>query len=453
MTEITKLLPTESKTVEAIYDAHKKRGDSEKPRGYLGASIIGHSCERYLWYTFRFCCQPEFSGRMYRLFETGDCEEARFVNDLRSIGCTVHDTDESGQQFAVSALGGHFSGHMDGCILGVMEAPKTWHVCEFKTHCNKSFTKLKRDGVKKAKPQHYAQMMVYMGLAGVQEATISYKERIPGMTRALYLAVNKDTDELYSERVRFDKAEFDALMERAERIITATAPPARISERPDYYECSYCDAKEICFGSDKSALPIPAINCRQCCHATPQMDGNARWTCSKHGRGLSDTDQNAACGDHLVLPGLIHFADPINASSDHIEFDNRNEQQANTTWTHGKGGFATKELMVLPISALTNPMLTGAKELFGSLAEKCGMGIICRYPESDSRIIWRGKQDQLTTEWNEIYKIHITQDSQLAKEDGMIHQAVEFEGGRIAIIWTDPLRKADYDAEIREGIS
>ena len=91
MPDIKKFLPTDSKTVTAIYEAYKKTGDSESSRGYLGASSIGHSCERYLWYQFRGCCRPEFSGRMYRLFGTGDLEEARFVKDLRDIGCELHD--------------------------------------------------------------------------------------------------------------------------------------------------------------------------------------------------------------------------------------------------------------------------------------------------------------------------------------------------------------------------
>ena len=226
-------LAQQSKTVEAIFAHYKKVGDSEPKRGYLGASEIGHYCERYLWLKYRGFVNEDFYGRMYRLFETGDLEEARFVKNLRDIGCTVHDVDDNGKQFAVHALDGKFSGHMDGCAIGIPEAPKTWHVLEFKTHNAKSFAKLKKEGVKKSKPQHYCQMMVYMGLTG--------------MTRALYLARNKDDDDLYSERIRFDRQEFDVLMSRAYHIINDRMPPDRISDRPDYYECSYCPARELCW--------------------------------------------------------------------------------------------------------------------------------------------------------------------------------------------------------------
>ena len=47
--------------------------------------------------------------------------------------------------------------------LGIPEAPKTWHVLEFKTHNSKSFAKLEKEGVQKSNPMHYAQMQVYMG--------------------------------------------------------------------------------------------------------------------------------------------------------------------------------------------------------------------------------------------------------------------------------------------------
>jgi len=430
MTKLNEYIPQDSKTVEAIYAEYKRSGDAEQPRGYLGASIIGHGCSRYLWYTFRSCCKPEFSGRMYRLFDTGDLEEKRFVSDLRSIGATVHDMDESGLQFSVSALGGHFSGHIDGCALNIPEAPKAWHVTEFKTHCNKSFAKLRKEGVQKAKPMHYAQMQVYMGLTG--------------MTRALYLAVNKDTDELYSERVHFDKELFDSLMKKAESIITSNQPPERISSRPDYYECSYCDAKKICWGSEERAVPIPQRNCRQCCFGTAYMDGNAGWKCDKHKRGLSEADQSKACEDHLLLPGLVTFAEPTNSGESWIEFTTAKGEK----FWHGSGAnlLSTKELMSLSVSAVTNKSVTDAKELFGAVVEKCGKSILDRYPESDCRIVWQGDSRKLNEAWTKEYGKDISEEEVIDKERDTEYDAIEFRGGRVAITWQTPLLSPDYDA-------
>jgi len=449
MTDLSQYIPTESPIVSAIYAAYKQRGDAEPIRGYLGASIIGHSCSRYLWFTFRTCVKENYPGRIYRLFETGDLEEIRLAKDLRDIGCTVHEVNpETGQQFEVAALGGHFSGHMDGCALGIPTAEKTWHVTEFKTHKDKSFAKLKKEGVQKSKPQHWAQCQCYM--------------RASGMQRALYLAVNKDDDSLYSERIHFDSSEADVLMERAERIIKATDPPERISDRSDWWECRFCDAHDLCHGSGESALPIPAVNCRQCCHATPMMDGIARWACEKHGRSLSMHDQASACDDHLVLPGLIGFAEPTNygkdlEGNDYIEFTNAGG--AKEEWIHGRyrghynGAcqYTTNELRTLPISALTNPLVESAKELLN--AEATGYSaddILTRYPEEDSRIAWEGTIHGVGLAWRKLYPgENLATLTPIATNDGFEYKAAEFEGGRVVIVQTGNVRQG---AQIREGV-
>lgn len=454
MTTLADVLPKESQTVSAIYAAYKQRGDAEPKRGYLGASIIGHECERYLWFCFRQANRPDWSGRMYRLFETGDHEEARFVADLRAIGCEVHDRDpDTGQQFEVSDLGGHFSGHMDSCILGLPEAPKTWHVGEFKTHNAKSYAKLVKEGAQKAKPMHYAQMQAYMHLTG--------------MKRALYLAVNKDTDELHSERIRYDKDFASGLMEKARRIVTATDPPERISDRPDWYECRFCDAKAICWGEpgrepygighwvgQLPALPVLSLSCRQCCHATPTMDGNARWVCEKHGRGLSPADQDRPCEDHILLPGLIAFAKPTDYGKDAegyewIEFKQNYGNKDTPNWRHGRGlgCYGSRELMTLPADLLASAV-ADVKHAFGARVNAfCPDDILHRYPESDSRIVWKGRASQLIDTWKAKYDEDMTTLVPLAKCDAVEYRAAEYEGGRVAIYY--PFKR---EAEIREGI-
>jgi len=158
------LSPPPAPTLNAIYAAYVvEAGDGF--RDHLGASIVGKECRRALWYDFRWVTRARFTGRMLRLFETGKREEERLVRDLRRTGATVLDTDpETGRQWRVSAVGGHFGGSLDAVAIGLLEAPKTWHVVEFKTHGLKSFAALKNDGVERAKPQHAAQMQIYMHL-------------------------------------------------------------------------------------------------------------------------------------------------------------------------------------------------------------------------------------------------------------------------------------------------
>jgi hypothetical protein len=386
MGNISAVAPQESLTVQKIYEWHKERGDKQESRGYLGASQLGKECERYLWYCFRVLGgKSSFEGRMYRLFETGNLAEKRFCDELRGIGCEVHETGDDGKQIAVHALGGHLSGHMDGVALGIPEAPKTWHVLEFKTHNAKSWEKLRSVGVKSSKPEHYAQMMVYMGLAD--------------LTRALYLAVNKDTDELHAERIEFNAKEFKVLLSKAERIIRANEPPPRISTRPDDFRCKFCDAYNMCWSHGEQAVMLPCKSCRSCCHITPEIDKDetwARWSCKKRG-DITLLEQLAACDAHLLLPSFITFAEPVDAGDDWIEFKNKDGD----TWRHGKGGdgsWTTEELIKTPAIMVGKRIIEQAKKEFGGTVKSAEDGrrpLVERYPPEFSALEWEGKPKDL----------------------------------------------------------
>lgn len=278
----------EHSVVAAIYRTYEQReAASGGHRAHLGASVIGHPCQRYLWLLFRWAAREAFDGRMLRLFNTGQRAEARFVDELRAIGCEVHDVDEFGRQFRVNAHGGHFGGSMDGAALGIPEAPAAWHVVEFKTHNNKSFAGLVEKGVEDAKPQHYAQMQAYMGLTG--------------MDRALYLAENKDTSALYSERVRAEPVMFAKLMERARQVITDAEPPARIHNDPAWWQCKLCAFNGLCHGQQ-----VPEVNCRTCAHSTPALAGDTgRWVCEHQQRDVDDATQRTGCAAHRFIPILL----------------------------------------------------------------------------------------------------------------------------------------------------
>ena len=293
------MLPTPSTpTLDAIYAAYEAAADAGW-REHLGASVIGTGCERAIWYSFRWASRAWHTGRLLRLFETGNLAEARFVADLRRIGVTVLDVDPAtGRQWRLRDASGHFGGSMDAVALGLLEAPKTWHVCEFKTHSTKSFAKLKSEGVEKSKPLHWAQMQAYMQLAGIE--------------RAFYLAVNKDTDELYQERVRHDAEAGLRILAKAQRIIGAGRPPTRISEDPAWWECRFCDHHAVCH-----AGAVPERHCRSCLHASPVADGG--WHCTRHGTPLTRREQETGCVAHLYIPDLIP-GEQLDAGEDWVSY-------------------------------------------------------------------------------------------------------------------------------------
>lgn len=302
--------------VASIYEQYKKRGDAEQARTYLGASVIGNECSRALWYTFRFASREDFDGRMYRLFQSGHLAEPRFIADLRSIGATVWDVEPAtGKQFEMVDHGGHMRGHCDGVAKGIPGGGHRAHLLEFKTHSAKSFADLKKKGVKAAKPTHWAQCQWYMGKMGLE--------------RALYLACSKDTDELYSERIAFDKVAFEKIQAKAESIIFAASPPPKISDDPKFFICNWCSHKDVCHGNR-----VPAVSCRTCVHSTPEREGDGRWSCAKTGTPDPNINsipihvQRTGCPEHLPLPFLLTYAEPVDAGEGWIEFRRKDNGSA-----------------------------------------------------------------------------------------------------------------------------
>jgi len=159
-----------------IGDAY--RGVDSPFRTHLGASVIGDECARKIWYGFHWTTIPSFGGRILRLFNRGHLEEGRFIAALLAIGCQVYQQDENGKQFRISGVSGHFGGSGDGIATGVPDVdPSLPVLLEFKTHNDKSYIKLAKEGVRSAKFEHYVQMQIYL--------------RKMALTVALYMAVNK----------------------------------------------------------------------------------------------------------------------------------------------------------------------------------------------------------------------------------------------------------------------
>jgi CRISPR/Cas system-associated exonuclease Cas4 (RecB family) len=262
-------------------------------RPHLGASMIGAPCSRALWYGFRWCKKMNFDGRMLRLFETGQLAESRFTEELRWAGYEVSEGPSIGQQWRFSAVDGHFGGSMDAAA----NIDNEWHVCEFKTHNDKSFKELNDKGVSDAKPQHYCQMQIYMHLSG--------------MKKALYLAVNKNTDALYAEIIAYSEQTAIALLERAKSIIYADEPPLGV----DNYHCNYCDYYKLCKEHD---APYPT--CRSCAHVTPTKDG---WQCEFKGIGLTVDAQQKGCNEHRHIPKLLSsWAELVDANGHDVTYKN-----------------------------------------------------------------------------------------------------------------------------------
>lgn len=329
MAEIPKRLNDIGALIDRAHESVK-----QKPRAHLGASGLGHHCERWIWLSFRWAVLSEFPGRVLRLFRRGQLEEEQIIGDLRRIGIKI-----GGDQTRVD-FGCHVSGSVDGIIeSGVPQAPNKRHVAEFKTHSKKSFDDVVKNGVEKSKPMHYAQMQLYMfGL---------------NIDRALYVAVCKDDDTYYTERVKLDKEFAEKLVKKGHRLATEDRLPPPVSTDPSWYQCKFCDAHEFCH---ETKLTKEA-NCRTCAHSTAKQDST--FYCERWDDTIPYHAQLDGCPSHVLHPDLVPWDLDQDASTDLIAVYNIDGKPIK----NGEGHFASSEL-IAGKDLCADPMVQAIREKF-----------------------------------------------------------------------------------------
>lgn len=271
----------ESSTVRAIYAAYEAAASSWDSLG-ISVGEANDPCDRALWYGFRWASPLEkHHGRQLRLFETGNLEEGRLVADLERIGVDVY-----GQQDKIRLVQGHVRGKCDGKAMGVVEAPKTEHLLEFKSSNAKGMKEIIKKGCMEAKQLHYGQCQLGMHAFG--------------LSRCLYLVSCKDDDTLYAERIEYDPEFCLRLVARLERIINSPEPPSRINDAADWFECTLCKHKPVC-----KEGAWPRVTCRSCIHSSPEMGGDGHWSCARWAKPISFDEQKEGCPTHLTIPALV----------------------------------------------------------------------------------------------------------------------------------------------------
>jgi hypothetical protein len=279
--------------VEAINRTAVKDGGDHR-RDHLGASLLGHRCDRYLWLVFRWAFDPKHTGTRLRLFARGQREEDVIVAALRRIGLEVEDVDpETGEQWlAYIGEDGHVGGHLDGYVtLPGGSVP----VLECKTHNKKSYDRVVEKGVRASKPEHWAQCQLYM----------KYGPR--PTTSTLYVAVCKDTDELHIEIIELDDGKAVELAIKGGAIVDKAVPPDRMKDK-DQPPCVYtskdgtkwpCDAYELCWGKQ-----MPERNCRTCAHSSPEIDGS--WSCAETVNYMTGDRMRVGCDQQQSIPHIVN---------------------------------------------------------------------------------------------------------------------------------------------------
>ena len=317
--------------IDKYWEDHQEDGR----RHHLGGSLIGRECLRELWYSFRWATNTRHSGRILRLFNRGHHEEPRLIEWLQQIGVEVrefserllwasetdayqaidwdkdwHGAEDIGlprqrdvtavpyhvarakkrgvklEQWRIKDVDGHFGGSLDGIAYNVPGVdqfglgPEDPVLLEFKTHGQKSFDQLTKQGIEQAKAEHVAQMQVYMAKRGIK--------------LALYMPICKNTDELHPLFLPADNMAGVFNIDKAAEIISSPTHPNRISNNPSWYKCRFCDHRRTCHLGD----PMEK-NCRTCQFSKPIEDGD--WYCAKWENVIPKEAQKQGCDAHHMI--------------------------------------------------------------------------------------------------------------------------------------------------------
>jgi hypothetical protein len=283
-------------TIDAINAHYEKHQDVRLPQR-LTARLLASNCERQGWYAFRWARDPKrFPGSIVRSNLARQQNMDELVASLSDAGVKVQRVDpKTFMAIDVIAADGHYRQKITGTVEGLLEAPKTVHLLYADQQPAKAFAQIVKHGLAIGKPDRIPALQIGMHLLG--------------LTRSYYLVRNKDTDELHSERIEHDAVHAMTLLAKAERIRDANQPAARVSDDPNWFECKFCPAFDLCHAGE-----FALRNCRTCLHSSPVAGGG--WQCVRHNRPIGIDEQALGCPQHLFLPGLVPGeqvdADPAN---------------------------------------------------------------------------------------------------------------------------------------------
>ena len=136
-------------------------------------------------------------------------------------------------------------------MTGLLQAPQTPHVFEAKAVNPEKFKKFVDLRGKVGEKQilmnwdyvYFVQAQVYLGLLDLK--------------RHYLVVATPGGREMASCRTEFVPVHFAALMKKAERIIAAKDPPARLMDDPSYWQCKWCRFREHCTHAMTRIIPNP----------------------------------------------------------------------------------------------------------------------------------------------------------------------------------------------------
>lgn len=241
MAKLTASFSEPDPTLAAVRLAIAHEVNSQPQRRYIGASGIGSECSRKIWYQINGFDPAPISPDVCAAINDGHRTEDLMAARLRMVpGIELWTHKPDGTQYGFDW--GFMKGHIDGVILGLLQAPETPHIWENKCVEPALFRKLvklidelgEKQALREWDGEYYAQAVTYMEAFDLK--------------RHYMTVTTPGGREMVSLRTEANPKFAKALMNKAKRILASTEPPEKVG-KPTYFYClNFCRHYETCHG-------------------------------------------------------------------------------------------------------------------------------------------------------------------------------------------------------------
>jgi hypothetical protein len=232
-----------SDAINAAIDAGliAKRQKQER-RAYVGASAIGHECERAI--QFEYAGAPkesDFGPETLRRFDSGHMGEELARAWFFDAGFKlVQRNQRNGERFRWTQLEDQFSGEPDGVFIDGPAIPDVTYpaMWEHKYVGTKTFRDIGKNGLKKARHGYWMQCQINMAYLGLTDSP------------TIFTVTCGDDGQQLHHLIEYDAEGAQMTSDKAVRIVTATKAeellPRPFKDR-SFYICKGCFFVERCW--------------------------------------------------------------------------------------------------------------------------------------------------------------------------------------------------------------
>jgi len=333
-----------SPTIELLRSDLEKNADKNLPYS-LEIESCGSDCQRKKWFQFHWVLNAKKSAEELSINSMAESAKDRILDRLYRAGVNVKKLDHrTDKKWKAECFNGHVAGEIDAIIMsGLPDSPNKEHILFVSSMSDSEFKDIGEKGILNHDIEKFRTIQVYMFLFGIE--------------RAFFVAENRNTGELFTDRVRLDKNLAGIIIGGFESVIQAnTMPDAKTK-----LECDSCTYKALCDGESCAAK-----NCRTCLHSTPLLDGDkVAWKCERYNQNVPAEYQSKGCDNHLFIPCLVTYGECLGVDGDDILYQADSGKHFKNVVVGGKG-YTSEELTRMNKILINDDVFTETKDIFNA---------------------------------------------------------------------------------------